>query len=75
MQFPKTFALLVKPNLPEAKFVGYDSNRNTYIFHVHSHPEKGKANIEIIKFFKKEYSLQLNITSGLGSRKKIVSVK
>ena len=37
-------------------------------------PEKGKANIELIKFFKKEYKLSVRIKSGESSREKVLEV-
>ena len=37
-------------------------------------PEKGKANKEIIKFFKKNYSLKVEIKSGETSRNKVLKV-
>ena len=35
-------------------------------------PEKGKANKEVIKFFKKEYNLKVEIKSGSKSRDKVL---
>ena len=35
-------------------------------------PEKGKANLAIIKFFKKKYGLHVEILSGKTSRKKTI---
>ena len=37
-------------------------------------PEKGKANKEIIKFFKKEFNLKVEIKSGERSRDKILEI-
>ena len=37
-------------------------------------PEKGKANKEIIKFFKKEFSLKVEIKSGEKSREKVLKI-
>ncbi|MDP3698446.1 MAG: DUF167 domain-containing protein [Nanoarchaeota archaeon] len=39
-----------------------------------SAPEKGKANIELIKYFKKEYKLSVRIKSGETSRQKVLEV-
>ena len=37
-------------------------------------PEKNKANLELIKFFKKEYGLVVVIKSGMTSREKVLMV-
>lgn len=37
-------------------------------------PEKGKANQELIKFFKKEFNLNVRIKSGQTSREKILEI-
>ncbi|HLD80072.1 MAG TPA: DUF167 domain-containing protein [Candidatus Nanoarchaeia archaeon] len=37
-------------------------------------PEKGKANTELIKFFKKNHKLSVRITSGESSREKVIEV-
>lgn len=39
-----------------------------------SAPEKGKANAELIKFFKKEFKLSVRIKSGESSREKVLLV-
>ncbi|MFH1682652.1 MAG: DUF167 domain-containing protein [Candidatus Woesearchaeota archaeon] len=37
-------------------------------------PEKGKANAEVIKFFKKEFGLKVEIKSGEKSREKVLRI-
>ena len=37
-------------------------------------PEKGKANKELLKFFKKEYDIKAVIKSGAASRKKVLEI-
>ena len=39
-----------------------------------SAPEKGKANAELIKLFKKKYKLSVRIKSGETSREKVLEV-
>ncbi|MEK6809424.1 MAG: DUF167 domain-containing protein [Nanoarchaeota archaeon] len=39
-----------------------------------SAPEKGKANAELIKFFKKNFKLSLRIKSGETSREKVLEI-
>ena len=47
-------------------------NDNEYIVRVKALPIDGKANIEIIKYFKKEYKVDVNII-GKTSKKKIIA--
>ena len=42
--------------------------------HLQAVPEKGKANAAVIKFFKKEYGLRVEIKSGEKSRDKVLRV-
>ncbi len=42
--------------------------------HLKAVPEKGKANKEVIKFFKKEFNLKVEIKSGEKSREKVLRV-
>ena len=58
------------PNAKENKLVE-DNGLRLYL---HSPPEKDKANLEIIKFFKKEFNLKVKIESGLRSREKVLRV-
>jgi len=39
-----------------------------------SFPERGKANSELIKFFKKEYKLSVRIKAGVTSREKVLEI-
>ena len=39
-----------------------------------SPPEKNKANLELIKFFKKEFALLVEIKSGATSREKVLRI-
>lgn len=39
-----------------------------------SAPEKNKANVELIKFFKKEHNLSVRIKSGESSREKMLEI-
>jgi uncharacterized protein (TIGR00251 family) len=39
-----------------------------------SAPEKNKANLELIKFFKKEYKISVRLKSGETSREKVLEI-
>ena len=58
------------PNAKENKLVE-DNGLRLYL---HSPPEKDKANLEIIKFFKKEFGLKVKIEAGLRNREKVLRV-
>lgn len=40
--------------------------------HLQAVPDKNKANMELIKFFKKEFGLMVEIVHGMKSREKII---
>lgn len=42
--------------------------------YLHAVPDKNKANRELIKFFKKELGLNVEIRSGLKSREKVLKI-
>lgn len=42
--------------------------------YLQAQPEKGKANLAIIKFFKKEYGLRVEIISGEKAREKVLRI-
>ncbi len=42
--------------------------------YLHSLPEKDRANLELIKFFKKEYGLKVEIVSGMKGKKKVARI-
>lgn len=59
----------VVPNASQNKVVEENGLLKVYIKAV---PDKNKANSELIKFFKKEFGLQVEIKSGDKSRKKLL---
>ncbi|HIH11157.1 TPA: DUF167 domain-containing protein [Candidatus Woesearchaeota archaeon] len=68
----KTFSLKVIPNAGRTELVQEGEILKLYLKAV---PDKNKANLELIKFFKKEYHLTVTIKSGLKSREKVISVQ
>ena len=61
----------VIPNASRTELKGVNNQLKLYLQAV---PEKGKANQAIIKFFKKEYNLKVEIKSGSRSRDKILRI-
>jgi len=62
----------LKPNAKDSKVVS--QNINHYVVEVKSAPEKGKANIELVKFMSKHLGKKVRIVSGLKSRDKVLEV-
>jgi uncharacterized protein len=69
-----TLKLLVKPNSPKTEVLGYDEPKKALKIALHAQPEKGKANLELIKFFKKEFKKDIKIISGLTSKEKLIKI-
>jgi uncharacterized protein (TIGR00251 family) len=70
MQFTNPFKIIVRTTAPKTEITGFDEGKGAYKMNVHALPEKGKANMEIIKFFKKKYKLDVKIVSGKTSKQK-----
>ena len=67
-------SIIVKTNSNETKITCYDENKKALKLNVASLPIEGKANIEIIKFFKKEYKMNVEIKSGKTSKEKLLKI-
>ena len=78
-----TYTLTVKPNASRT-FLSFDDgtdlggnahsddNTRSLRIHVAAQPEDGKANAEIIRFFKKRYRMKCTIIAGRASRRKLI---
>lgn len=73
-KFVKNNLLGVKviPNAGRTELTEENGKLKLYLKSV---PEKGKANMELIKFFKKNYKLSVQIKSGGTSREKVLIVE
>ena len=71
MRFSELFNLKVvlNSNRNELKEEG-----NQFKLYLKAVPEKGKANKEIIRFFKKKYNLKIEIVKGEKSRNKVIKI-
>lgn len=72
-RFPKTFIVIVKPNSKKTEYLGEDE-KGRYKVNIKEKAEDNKANIGLIKFFKKEFRLNIRIIKGLKNREKVVEV-
>ena len=68
----KTQIVIVKPNSPKNEVINQDNN--ILKIALKAQPEQGKANIELVKFFKKHFKKDIKIISGLTSKKKLVKI-
>lgn len=68
------FKVIVKTNQPKTEITKYDNSKDTLRMNVHAQPIEGKANEEIIKYFKKQYKLQVEIKSGKTSKEKLIKI-
>ncbi|MBW3001637.1 DUF167 domain-containing protein [Candidatus Woesearchaeota archaeon] len=66
--------ILVKPNAKKNEILGYDENRKAVKVAIAAQAEKGKANIEVIKFFSKLLGKPIKIKSGLTSKEKLLKI-
>ena len=60
--------------IPHAGLTEIKAEEGRLKLYLKSAPEKGKANLELIKFFKKEFKLSVRIKSGETSREKILEI-
>ncbi len=66
--------IIVKTNSPKTEIIGYDEDRTVLRVNVNAVPENNKANIEIVKFFKKLLKKQVKMVSGFKCREKVIEI-
>lgn len=66
--------IIVKPNSAKNEIIKYDSDKQALRVNIKAHPESGKANLEVIKFFSRQLKKQIKIVSGLTSKKKVLKI-
>jgi len=65
-------SIIVKANSSQNIVTGYDENRKAVKVSIKEPAENNKANIEIIKYFKKLTKKDVKIISGFTSKKKLL---
>lgn len=68
------FKVIIKTNSNKTEITGYDESKKALKMSVSSLPIEGKANIEIIKFFKKQYKINVEIKTGKTSKEKLLKI-
>ena len=69
---PGILKIRVRTGAPKTQVIGWEED--VLRIAVKAQPEKGKANMEIVKFFKKEFNREVKIVKGLKSRDKLISI-
>jgi uncharacterized protein (TIGR00251 family) len=62
------------PNSSKNEIAGWDNEKKELKIRINAPPDKNKANIELIKFLKRELKCQVEIIKGFKSRNKIILV-
>lgn len=66
--------IIVKPNSKKSEILGYDESKQALRVAIAAPAEDNKANIEIIKFFKKLTKKNVRIKIGLQSKNKVLEI-
>jgi len=66
--------IIVKPNAKKNDILGYDESRKAVKVAIAAQAEKGKANLEVVKFFSKLLKKPVKIKSGLTSKEKLLKI-
>ena len=69
-----SLSIIVKPNAPVSKVIGWDPGRKMLRVAIAAVPDKDKANKEVVKFFSKLLGKKVSIVKGLRSREKVLKV-
>ncbi len=70
-----TLKIVVKPNSQKNEITAWDNENQALKVNIKAMPEKGKANIAIIKFLSKLLKKKIIIHSGKTSRTKILLIQ
>jgi len=66
--------VIVKTNAKKNEILGFDKEKAAFVVSVKAPPEKGRANIEVIKIFSKEYKQPVSLVSGFKSKVKLLQI-
>jgi len=66
--------ILVKTNTGKSEILEFDKEKKAYKVNVKAVPEKGKANLEIIKLFHKKFKKPIKIVNGFKSKVKTLEI-
>ena len=69
----KIYEIKVKPNSSRSEII-FDEEKKLIIVFLKSPPVDNKANLELIKLFKKKYKLNIEIIKGAVSKNKLIKI-
>ena len=67
--------VIIKPNSKNNSIIGYDETKKAFKIEIKQPAQDNKANLELIRFLKKEYGLPTKILKGMSSKEKILRVE
>lgn len=66
--------IIIKANSPENRITGYDEDRDALRVEIKEPAQDNKANIEIIKYFRKLTGRNVRILRGITSKRKTIEL-
>ena len=70
-----TLKIIVKPSSSKNEILGWNNSRQALKVAIKAPPLKGKANIEVIKFFSKLLKKKVLIASGKSNKEKLLRIQ
>jgi len=67
--------VIIKPSASKNEILSYDENKQSLRISIKAPPEKGKANVELIKFISKLLKKKVEIIKGIKNREKLLKIK
>ena len=76
LELPKSgsFTIIVKAGQRKSEVVSYDSGREAFRVNIKEKAENNKANVEIVKFFKRQIKKDVKIVKGITSKEKVIRI-
>ena len=74
MDTKEIFKVIIKANSSKNEILGFDEERKAYRVAIKEKAEKNKANIEILKFFRKKLGKEVKIIKGIRNKEKVLKV-
>ena len=71
----KRLSVYVKPNKSKSKIICWDKEKEALIIEISAAPEKGEANMELLKLLKKVTKKQWKLVSGHSSKRKVLELQ
>ncbi|MBI5390138.1 YggU family protein [Candidatus Woesearchaeota archaeon] len=72
MDLPRRISVHVKPNAVKTELL--EAEGTCMKIALKAPPQDGKANLELIKFFSKQFKKRIRIVSGITSKHKVIEV-